>query len=146
MFDKSSVFDSDPLYKTITDVYALKGSELKRRFVVTCVDVNTGNVVAFNETAPDVPMAAVSSSSIPSVFQTRIWPDYDGGVVCMDGGTVWNINVASAVQRCREVVDDDKDIILDVIDCFPKATLNPWEDRDSALANKNRWTEVKHFN
>ena len=35
----------------------------------------------------------------------------------MDGGTVWNTNLASAVDRCREMVDRDEDIIMDVIIC-----------------------------
>jgi hypothetical protein len=36
-------------------------------------------------------------------------------IYCMDGGTVYNINVVSAVERCREIVDSDSDIILDVV-------------------------------
>ena len=35
----------------------------------------------------------------------------------MDGGTVWNANLASAIDRCREIVDRDEDIIMDVIVC-----------------------------
>jgi len=35
----------------------------------------------------------------------------------MDGGTVWNTNLASAVDRCREIVDKDENIIVDVIIC-----------------------------
>jgi hypothetical protein len=35
----------------------------------------------------------------------------------MDGGTVWNTNLESAVERCREMVDRDEDIIMDVIVC-----------------------------
>lgn len=35
----------------------------------------------------------------------------------MDGGTVWNTNLESAVERCREIVEKDEDIIMDVIIC-----------------------------
>jgi hypothetical protein len=35
----------------------------------------------------------------------------------MDGGTVWNTNMGSAVDRCREMVEKDEDIIMDVIIC-----------------------------
>ena len=35
----------------------------------------------------------------------------------MDGGTVWNTNLGSSVDRCREMVDKDEDIIMDVIIC-----------------------------
>ena len=94
---KSGVFNDEPLYNLLTDIYQEKGGEMYRRFVVSCVDANTGAYITFNETSPDIPMSSVSSSSIPGVFPDRIWPDYDGGIVCMDGGAVWNINVASAV-------------------------------------------------
>jgi len=39
----------------------------------------------------------------------------------MDGGTVWNTNLVSAVERCREIVDDDSQITLDVIVCDQKS-------------------------
>ena len=35
----------------------------------------------------------------------------------MDGGTVWNTNLESAIERCREIVDRDEDIVMDVIIC-----------------------------
>lgn len=36
----------------------------------------------------------------------------------MDGGTVWNTNLVSAVERCKELVGgDESKIILDVIIC-----------------------------
>ena len=39
----------------------------------------------------------------------------------MDGGTVWNTNLVSAVERCREIVEDDSQITLDVIVCDQKS-------------------------
>jgi hypothetical protein len=35
----------------------------------------------------------------------------------MDGGTVWNTNLETAIERCHEIVDKDEDIIMDVIIC-----------------------------
>ena len=32
----------------------------------------------------------------------------------MDGGTVWNVNVKDAVDKCLEVVDDEAHVVLDV--------------------------------
>ena len=34
----------------------------------------------------------------------------------IDGGTAWNLDVSSAVRRCRELVTDDSNIIIDIID------------------------------
>jgi len=45
----------------------------------------------------------------------------------MDGGTVWDVNPISAVQQCLEIVDDVKDIIIDVALCSPHD--NPDEEK-----------------
>lgn len=78
-------------------------------------DVNTGNYILFDEKTPtaDLPLTAVSSASIPFVFPHR---EYNG-MVLADGSTAWNSNLVSAVDKCRELVDDDANIILDVIIC-----------------------------
>lgn len=55
--------------------------------------------------------AVISSSSIPFVFPPHHWK----GKVFIDGGTVWNINIDSAIQRCLEIVEDESQITLDVI-------------------------------
>ena len=55
----------------------------------------------------------VASSSVPFVFPNR----HIEGRILMDGGTVWNSNLESAIERCREIVDRDEDIIMDVIIC-----------------------------
>lgn len=81
---------------------------------VSCVDVENGNYVVFNETVSNPTKAVVSSASIPFVFPHQTWPD---NVICMDGGTVWNTNLATAIQRCEELVDDHSQIIVDVIIC-----------------------------
>jgi len=36
----------------------------------------------------------------------------------VDGGTFSDLNLQDAIQKCREVVDDDEDIIVDVIMCL----------------------------
>ena len=76
-----------------------RGGTLKRKFEVACVDANDGQYTTFNETVSDPAKAAVSSSSIPTVFPPQIWKNYDGKdeVACMDGGTVWNTNLVSAI-------------------------------------------------
>lgn len=34
----------------------------------------------------------------------------------MDGGVAWNLDIASAILKCRTIVDSDDKIFLDVID------------------------------
>ena len=49
----------------------------------------------------------------------------------MDGGTVWDINVSSAIEQCLEVVDDPADIVLDIMICSfdpaPKDIKHTWD-------------------
>lgn len=35
----------------------------------------------------------------------------------MDGGTIWNINIDGAINRCLEEVDDEAHVILDIVIC-----------------------------
>jgi predicted acylesterase/phospholipase RssA len=60
-----------------------------------------------------MPLRYLASASVPFVFPHQLIQ----GRTMMDGGTVWNTNLASAVERCREMVDKDEDIIMDVIIC-----------------------------
>ena len=53
----------------------------------------------------------------------------------MDGGTVYNINIEGAIRQCRELVDDDSKITVDVYICGDDAaptteskTGNAWEN------------------
>lgn len=39
------------------------------------------------------------------------------GYTYSDGGVLLNLDAAAAVERCREVVDDEHDIIVDIIMC-----------------------------
>lgn len=103
------------------------------------MDIVTGNYVVFNETTHDPVKAIVSSASLPVIFPHQVWPD---GVVCMDGGTVWNTNLASAIQRCEELVDDHKDIILDVIIC-DDYTESTWNDQNNAINSFQRFSDIK---
>lgn len=35
----------------------------------------------------------------------------------MDGGTAYNVNIEAAISQCRELVDDDSQIIMDMYIC-----------------------------
>ena len=55
----------------------------------------------------------MASGSIPVALQPRHFKGY----VLMDGGTVWNVNIDAAINKCREIVSDDSDIIVDIAMC-----------------------------
>ena len=69
----------------------------KRRITVGSASVNDGEFVTFdqNNTAfEDLHNAALASGSIPGVFPPQLFK----GMVLMDGGTIWDVNIISAVQ------------------------------------------------
>ena len=58
----------------------------------------------------------------------------------MDGGVAWNTNLVSAVERCREMVDDDSEIVLDIINC-DSHKLATWKKIDE----KNTFANLLRF-
>ena len=112
----------------LTVLLAKVNTEITRDSVLcyehhTCLSLSTQQKLIMeipNETTSDPAKAIISSASIPGVFPHRVWPKLGPNgedVVCMDGGAVGNTNLVSAIERCREQVDDDSEIILDVIRC-----------------------------
>mmetsp|Transcript_5688 Transcript_5688/g.7626 ORF Transcript_5688/g.7626 Transcript_5688/m.7626 type:complete len:135 (+) Transcript_5688:534-938(+) len=74
-------------------------------------------------------MAAMSSSSIPGIFQPRQFK----GHLLMDGGTIWGTNPFSAVEQCMELVEDPEDVIVDI--CICSGEISP--DQTSAVSKNS---------
>jgi predicted acylesterase/phospholipase RssA len=137
------------LWDTVVEIIATRGYHWYRKMVVSCVDANTGAHVAFNETVNDHEKAVISSSSIPVAFPTTIWPykGYKGPnqtIVCMDGGVAMTTNLYSAISRCREQVDSDEDIVLDVIVCG-NPQLSAWKNPNNAFDTYMRYRDIKEY-
>ena len=115
LFKDPSFLDDNPALNTLKRIVAYQGA-INRRFVVSAVDVNTGDYIAMtqeNTVYEDLAQSSLSSGSIPVIFPPQKLKDY----VFMDGGTVWNVNLNSAIDQCMEIVDSYEDIILDVVIC-----------------------------
>eukprot|EP00347_Sterkiella_histriomuscorum_P008922 403343227 len=87
--------------------------KVAKKLVVSAVDVNSGKYITFDETMPfsDLPTAVLASSSIPFLFP----PTKFQGHLLMDGGTVWNTNMVSAVDKCKELGFSEKDVLIDIL-------------------------------
>lgn len=112
---EQSALDSAPAVQTLTEIVGEVG-EIKRRFVVSAVDANSGVYVPWTNENTDIdslPQAVMSSASIPFVFP----PQHMDGYVLMDGGSVWNINIPTAINTCLDQGYAQEDIILDVAIC-----------------------------
>jgi hypothetical protein len=69
----------------------------------------------------------------------------------MDGGTVWDVNIGSAVQQCMELVDDYSQIVIDIAVCsydimpkYESVSYNAWENFLAARAIKNYWQSTNN--
>ena len=60
----------------------------------------------------------------------------------MDGGTVWNTNLVSAVEKCRSMGYSDKQITLDIITCGFK-DQKPYTLSKNAYSNQLRYQNLK---
>jgi len=115
LFYKPALFNSDPEIDYLDKrIFTIPN---QRKITVATTDFVTGQKVTFNEQdwATDRKVAvnaALYSSAVPVVFLYR----NVGNQTFIDGG--WSgegLDVEDAVFRCRELVDSDDQIILDVI-------------------------------
>lgn len=109
---------------------------------VSSVDVNSGSYVTFNEKEPlqRLPAGVVASASIPLVFPHRNIKS----MTLMDGGVIWNTNLSTAVNRCKELVDDDSQIVVDIILCFG-SQLDSVKETGNAIDNFLRYQEISFY-
>jgi predicted acylesterase/phospholipase RssA len=140
---KSGVFDTSPLHKFLDEFFAEHNNTIHRKFVVSSVDANTGSYHLFNETTEDPMKAILSSASIPFVFPDQDWSQF--GMVGIDGGTVWNTNLVSAVQRCREKVDDDSKITVDILVCFGYDIDKDFKTSGNTIDNYMRFIQIRDY-
>ena len=81
------------------------------------VDINDGTFHRFDQSNTewrDMAKAAFSSASIPTVFPPYSWK---GKGLFVDGSLAMNVNVEDAIKQCRELVDDDSKITVDILLC-----------------------------
>lgn len=116
IFTKGGIFDNTPLIEFLTEQVGPRSIKKKFTVVLTNADTGLSEHVDFNhsETLPPGAISTiVGSSAIPAAFPHMTI----NGNTYIDGGCIWNLDVAGAIRRCHEIVDDDKDIIVDIILC-----------------------------
>jgi hypothetical protein len=112
------------------------GRPFKRKISFHSVDVQTGQLVVFDETIPPeeiVPLVR-SSASLPFIFEAKEFEH----MYLIDGGTsIINIALADPINRC---LDEEgvapEDIIVDVIICQSFfREVEPWLYDDMSFMN-----------
>mmetsp|Transcript_2530 Transcript_2530/g.4247 ORF Transcript_2530/g.4247 Transcript_2530/m.4247 type:complete len:199 (+) Transcript_2530:367-963(+) len=112
-FWRHSFFDSTPIHRGLND--SVK-NPFRKRVAFQSVNINDGRVLSFDETMdPQLLIESVASSaSIPVAFYPTATID---DLELVDGTTYSSVNPEDAVEKCRELVADDKDIVLDIVMC-----------------------------
>jgi predicted acylesterase/phospholipase RssA len=131
---KSSAIDNSKLYKMVLD--KMKGRSFKKMLNILSVDLNTGDIVIFDETTPveKQPDAMMASASIPVLFPPQ--ETLLEHAALADGGLFTQVQIDEPIIRCKEAGYDDKDIIVDVIACFSDvATIKEWTLTESKYKN-----------
>jgi predicted patatin/cPLA2 family phospholipase len=122
-----SLFDNSPLRQLLKDVVGDKS--IKRHFAVGTCDANTAEYVVYKFEPSDEPLpdytieTLIASAAIDGVFP----PVLRDGRTLVDGGSIWNANIMSAIEGCRDLGYTDKDIILDYVLCS-ESHVTPAED------------------
>lgn len=117
--ERPSLLDTSPFIPWLTDVLSddkLSGG-FKRNFTIGTLNVESGEFTTFNRDnitfGEELATAAVCSSSIPIVFPPTHFKDR----YFVDGGTVWDVNISSAINGCLDIVDDESQITVDILIC-----------------------------
>ena len=76
----------------------------------------------------------LSSASIPGAFS----PTYLDGMVLVDGSLFTSLDLWDAILKCSELVEDEKDIIVDIIMCFDDpASIKEWTLEEAKWKTSN---------
>jgi len=145
LFVRSSLFNSTPEYEYLKS--HVKGVPNKRKTTIVATDAMTGRKAVFTEKywGTDIEKALraiMFSSAVPFVFI----PQTDGANTYYDGGwTGEGMDVEDAILRCREVVDNDEDIIVDVIFAGNVTTTDVRKEKYNALQMLGRYKNIHSY-
>jgi predicted acylesterase/phospholipase RssA len=111
-----SLLNNAPLRRLIESV--MEGRTIQRRMSVGTCDANNAEYVVYTYEPSDKLPADIIDSLIASAAIDGVFPPVlRDGRTLVDGGSIWNTNIFSAVDGCREMGYDDKDIIIDYVLC-----------------------------
>jgi hypothetical protein len=111
---------------------------------INSVDAISGDIVSFDEkdAMHKFIIGLQGSTAVPFVFLPVPFEDK----LLMDGGVVWNLDVASAILKCKEIVDDNSKIFIDIIDVdMNMAAMPEWSSSGNLISNYMRLKQIRNF-
>jgi hypothetical protein len=139
---KQGLYDTSPLHEFIKDYF--ESRTINRHLHINSVDAQTGDVVGFDETntISELITGLCASTAVPFVFP----PVKYKGHILMDGGVAWNLDIASAIIKCRNLVDSDDKIFLDVIDVDQALNqVHVWNKTGNSVQNYLRARSLRNY-
>ena len=105
------LFDESPMTDYMNDYFG-NFTDIAKKVVISAVDIESGEYTPFSNEVGIENLGTIirASASIPFAFEPT---EYQGHWY-MDGGTVWNVNIKDAVDKCLEIVDDEEHVVVDV--------------------------------
>ncbi len=124
----------------------MEGRTIQRRISVGTCDANNAEYVVYTYEPSDVMPEGIIDSLVASAAIDGIFPPVlRDGRTLVDGGSIWNTNIFSAVDGCREMGYDDEDIIVDYVLCRGE-TFNHRETSDfHALKHLLNARDISNF-
>lgn len=115
-----------------------------RKIEWNTVDFDTAEIVRFNENEEwtTIPSKIVASTSMPFAFPHM----HMDGHCYVDGGTVWNVDFISGINRCLNDGYSEKDIIVDIILCSgQQRTALKYDNSYNTIHNYMRYRDIKSY-
>lgn len=129
---RTGIMDNSGVKQLLEEV--LEDRPFYRKLSVYSSDLNSGNIVVFDESMPKDHRSELilSSSSIPFYFPAVVHEQQ----MLVDGGLFSDLNMDEAILRCREMGFNDTDIIVDVIYNFDgRVELNNFTKEEHKYQN-----------
>ena len=115
---KTGIYDNEPLREFIKDKVFEKEVFRETKYGICNLDKANFEVHSY-ETGDTVDMKHISSvmasSAIPAFFPPEV--DETEGHFLIDGGSIWNIDLPSAINACRDLGYEEEQIVVDIILC-----------------------------
>jgi predicted patatin/cPLA2 family phospholipase len=114
LFWQSGVYNATIFEDYLDEVLPKEG--IFKKLTVGATDTRTGQFVRFTEEVGYFDMVyrtARSSAALPGIFEAVKY----NNMTLVDGGVVINLDIAGAIDRCKDIADNEEDIIVDVIMC-----------------------------
>ena len=130
LFTKAGLMDNSPMLDfvhTLVNKGGQTGGEFDRKITIGAVDFNDGTFHRFNQTNTsyeDMAKAACSSAAVPGLFPPYNW---EGKGLFVDGGLASNLNIEDAILQCKELVEDESKISVDVLICQESQEVDEWD-------------------